>query len=109
MTLEELKRQQDDEIKDYWENRNESLLILYKDQKTIINNCDFNSPKAEELVKQILDEQHKLWEQVQKDNLDMLLHMHKLEIETLKENELKQKKFNELLSSTKGKEKDNGR
>lgn len=109
MTINQLEKQQQKEVDDYWRNRAKRLTALENEQKQIVTHCIIVSPQTQSLLKKLLSEQRKAWEEMEKDELDMMRHIHTLERENLLDKEAKRKELITFLSSPADKSKDRGR
>jgi hypothetical protein len=109
MSLEQLKKRQQKEIDYYWQCRAKRLELLERDQKEITSHCIIMNAKTNDLVKQLLAEQRQVWEEMEEDDIDMLQHVHQLEMENLLDKEAKQDQLKTMLASYSSKEKDRGR
>lgn len=110
MNLEHLFEQHKQEVNDYWQSRAKRLFELQKSQNDVIGNYLVLDKKSRKAVDNLLTKQRQTWEQMEKDELDLLLHIQTLEKESLmKEEEQKRLRVIEMLSSKSDKDKDRGR
>lgn len=109
MTLEKLEVRQQKELVEYAREYEKGRTELEKDQKELVSLCMMAEPKAHELLKNLLAEQRQAWEAMQKDELDMLKHIHTLERENFLDKEAKRNELAAKLSVTKDKGNDRGR
>lgn len=109
MTLEKLEARQQKEIADYLREREKRLDDLLSDQKELVSICNVVSPKAHDLLKNLLQEQREACEAMERDELDMLEQIHALEQESFLDKQAKREELAALLSKGKEKDKDHGR
>lgn len=109
MTVDKLEARQQKEIADYLHDHGKRLEALEKDQWELVNLCMVASPKAHELIKNMLNEQRLRWEAMEQDELDMLKHIHTLERESFLDHQVKRDELAALLSSGKDSAKDHSR
>jgi hypothetical protein len=108
MNLKTMAARHEQEINDYWQQRAKRLFELQRSQNEIMSNCVSN-PKAHKPIKKLLIEQRNTWEKMEKEELDMLLHIQALEKENKMKDEAKRLRLIEMLSSKSDKDKDRGR
>jgi hypothetical protein len=109
MNLENLLERHKQEINDYWQNRAKRLFELQKSQNDVIGNYLVLDKKSRKAVDNLLTKQRQTWEQVEKDELDLLLHIQSLEKQSLMKEEEKRLRVIEMLASKSDKDKDRGR
>jgi hypothetical protein len=109
MKLEKLETRQQQELNDYLKEYEKGRSALENDQKELVSLCMIAGPKAHELLKNLLNEQRQAWEAMQKDELDMLKHMHFLERENFFEKQSMRGELINRLSADKVKSSDRGR
>jgi len=107
MLWNNLQVQQQKELDLYWKGRCERLAQLQKHQQKMVYNCIFVNSETHRLLKDLLAEQRLAWEEMERDELDMLLYMHDREREVHLEKEAKKKSLELLLQS--GQKKDRSR
>jgi hypothetical protein len=109
MTLEKLEARQQKEIADYLREREKRHEALEKDQWELVNLCIGTGQKAHDMLKNLLNEQRQAWEAMERDELDMLQHIHTLEQGSFLDKQAKREELAALLSKGKEKDKDHGR
>ncbi|OQP60341.1 hypothetical protein A3860_33725 [Niastella vici] len=109
MTLEKLLEQHNQETNDYRQERARRLLALQKSQNEILVNYTVLNKKTRKVVDALLTKQRETWEQMEKDEYDLLVHVQSQEKEFLMEQEKKRQRIADSLTSAKDKSKDRGR
>jgi hypothetical protein len=109
MKLEKLSERHEQEINAYRQDRAKRLFELQKSQSEIIGNCLVLDKKTRKTVDNLLTKQRQTWEKMEKDELDLLLHIQSMEKESLMKDEEKRLRLIEMLTPKSDKDKDRGR
>lgn len=98
MNLETMTARHEQELNDYWQQRAKRLFELQRSQNEIMNACASNS-KALKPITKLLAEQRNTWEKMEKDELNLLLHIQALEKENRMKDEAKRLRLIQLLTA----------
>ena len=109
MTLEKLDQRQFREIVDYQKSRFKRLEVLQKDQAALVNLCANISPKGQEMLKNLLDEQKAFFNAMEKEDLDTLKNIHYHEREAFLEKQVAKEELMERLNTKRQRDDDRGR
>lgn len=109
MTLETLLEQHKQETNDYRQERAKRLFALQKSQNEILVNYTVLDKKTRKAVDKLLVMQRETWEQMEKDEYDLLIHIQSQEKEYFTEQEAKRTRLINSLNTVKDKNEDRGR
>lgn len=109
MKLDTLLVRHEQEINTYIQERAKRLFELQKSQNEIIGNCLVLDKKTRKAVENLLVKQRQTWEKMEKDEIDLLLHLQAQEKESVMKEEEKRLRLIELLGSKSDRDKDRGR
>ena len=79
MTLEKLQKRQEKELIEFQAAWAERTNTLDKEQNEFMNLCNEISPQGNEMLQRLLIGQKKALQDLEKDEFDMLSHLHSLE------------------------------
>jgi hypothetical protein len=99
MNLENLFERHKQEVNDYWHGRAKRLFELQKSQNDVISNYLVLDKKSRKAVDNLLTKQRQAWEKMEKDELNLLLHIQTLEKENRMKDEAKRLRLIQLLTA----------
>ena len=103
MTLEELEARHLEELADYHRERKKRFDSLEQQQKDLLGGLTWTDTRAHSILQKLLQEQRQGWEAVEKDELDLLSHLHSLERESFFEKQTKRNEMAEKIVTSRNK------
>lgn len=103
LTLKELETRHQEELAEYRRERKKRFDVLEQQQGDLLRGLIWTDTKTYSLLQKLLHEQRRGWENTEKDELDLLNHIHSLEREGLFGTQAKRNELAEKIIASKDK------